>query len=129
MLTGPTDRDEHLDAEDWAMWQARQSMWRNTLRGWCQLAECYAANITEKVLDTPAHLLQEKGVAQISQFPNSDPEAFIAYKTFWILLKNWREHRREAEEAVYAAAFQGATTNLRPVILGDEAVPNALART
>ena len=121
-LAQPTTGEVRFDENQWEKWEAKQAKWRLKLRHWCTLASSYSEGIEAKILDTPEDRYRETGQARIEQFPN--PEAFFAYKTFWILYKNWREHREEAERDVYAHAFAGATTNEKPIFPGERSRPD-----
>jgi hypothetical protein len=109
-LDAPTINRATYTADNWVDWQATHSLWKRTLREWCDLARCYVDGV-DGIDDIHHDQLQQKGKAKVEQFP--DTEAFIEYKTFWIMLKQWRDFRAEAERAVINAAYNGGTTSSR----------------
>ncbi|MEA3064300.1 MAG: hypothetical protein QOJ27_739 [Sphingomonadales bacterium] len=117
LITPTTHGACYEDADQWEAWIEKFFAWRGVVQQWVDIAEAYSPHTDIQVFDVHPDQLQEKGVAKVDQFP--DPEAFIAYKGFWILLKQWRERREQVEQAVQQAAFEGATTEEKPVILGD----------
>ena len=93
-LDAPTTNGATYTEDNWEDWKATHSLWKRTLHQWCDLAGCYASGV-EGIADIHHDQLQQKGQAKVEQFP--DTEAFIEYKTFWIMLKQWRAFREEAE--------------------------------
>jgi hypothetical protein len=115
-LSAPTSMEMQLDEDLWEWWQGLHTTWKGIVFEWVNLAGCYAPGIEGKVLDVHPDQLQQKGKAKSSQFP--DAEAFITYKGFWIVLKQWRDWRQEAERAVHQVAFNGGTAGSRPIFPG-----------
>lgn len=118
-LSAPTTLEARYDADQWEEWEGKHSAWRRVVQQWADLAGCYADGMDGKVFDIHPDQFKQKGQAKVEQFP--DTEAFIAYKGFWIVLKQWRGWREEGERAVHQAAFNGATSSDRPIILGGAA--------
>ena len=106
-LSAPTNDGVTYGEQDWKEWESKERAWRETLEAWCELASCYVRGISGKVLSTDAEHYKMKGQAQVEQFP--DPEAYIGYKEFCALWKNFRNWKGEAEKAVHQVAFNGGT--------------------
>jgi hypothetical protein len=115
-LASPIDKGERLNEAAWNVWQTKEAVWRDELRRWAELASCYVPGIGQKVLTTNPEHYKRKGHAKADQFP--DTEAYIAYKEFFALWKNWYDSREDVRKAVHRIAFDGGTANERPVTLG-----------
>jgi hypothetical protein len=99
----PTREGSSYNEEQWERWQANERAWRGTLEQWCSLAAAYVPDIEAKVLTTTNEHYQQKGTAEVQQFP--DAEAYILYKTFCGLQKNWQNWQEDVRRAVHQAAF------------------------
>jgi len=111
-LAAPTQAGTHYDETTWEIWEANEASWRNTVLTWCGIAESYVPGISERVLTSSDDHYRQKGVAKVGQFP--DPEAYIAYKAFCAVWKNWCGWKDEAQRAVHQVAFNGHVDSPRP---------------
>lgn len=116
-LQAPTIHGAVYDQEQWEEWEAKERAWRRGLEQWVSLGGCYVTTLYEHVFTVPDDHYKQTGVAEISQFPT--PEALFTYKAFCAVLKNWRGWQDEVNRAVIDAAFNGKTTNERPITLGE----------
>ena len=112
-LCTPTDEAATFDADQWEAWKRKEEAWRDTLEQWCGLAQFYKGDLREIVFSTPAAYYKSSWSIKDEQFPNST--AVYEYKTFRILLKNWRDVEGEVHAVVYGIAFDGTAAQTRPV--------------
>lgn len=109
-LSRPETLHEILNVEAWEKWEAVEELWREDLRKWCELAECYQEGVTDAVFETTEGDYRSKWGIQDSQFPNSD--AVYAYKTFAILHRNWGRLVDNVEGQVNLAAYNGQANEI-----------------
>ena len=104
-LSAATHSQTSYDEARWEQWSVDHRNWNILVHEWCDLAENYVAGISAKILTTTSEHYQQKGEAKVDQFP--DAEAYIAYKVFCAILKNWKNWQLEALHAVHRVAFNG----------------------
>jgi|tagenome__1003787_1003787.scaffolds.fasta_scaffold20984143_3 hypothetical protein len=113
-LCRPTDEHRSYDFDAWEQWESTEAAWRGTLAQYCDIAECYKPGVKAFILATPESAYKQGWSVKDEQFPDST--AVYAYKTFRILLNNFKDWRDEIERAVHQAAFAGGSVGTRPAV-------------
>ena len=114
-LSAPTtDPDMKFDEAAWAIWIELEEKWRDKLNRWCELAEPYKKGVSKAVLATPEHLYRAKDwKIRDSQFPSTDTSnAVHAYKSFRIILSNWKNEWGNVNWRMSQAAFSGQAASI-----------------
>lgn len=109
-LNAATNASKHYDLEQWNEWEKQYRQWMYWVDQWTDLAEGYYTGIKAKVLTTTDDHYKLKGVAKVEQFP--DAEAYIAYKAFCAIYKNWCNWQEEAYRAVHQRAFNSGNRRM-----------------
>jgi hypothetical protein len=117
-LSAPTRGEPVASWDDWAVHERR---WRAALGDWCHLADAYRVGVTERVNDKPEEKYLGRWKADDGLFPDS--ATIYSYKTFRIILSNFREERKHVESCVRLAAFA------RPSLKGRFKIPQGEDQT
>jgi hypothetical protein len=114
-LSAPTiDPEFKLDEIAWELWTDEEEEWRDKLSRWCELAEPYKKGVTQRVFSTPEHQYRAKDwKISDGQFPPTDTSnAVHAYKSFRIILSNWKNEWGNVNWRMSGAAFQGQAASI-----------------
>ena len=115
-LSGPTRGEPLIDRDKWL---AQFGGWMGDVETWTRIAEIYRADVIKKVHDTPQHAYRGDWAEPDSLFPDGSI-AVHDYKTFRIVLNNFRDEREPVERCVQRAAFVRPSMKGRSEIERDE---------
>jgi len=114
VLIDPLVKNQPVDATVYANWCTWEGRWRLKVEEWCAIADHYRDGVFEDVFHCPEERYRDEEAWTISdaQFP-AGSNAVHAYKSFCIILDNWRSLRAEIDPYVADAAFHGLATVMR----------------
>jgi len=114
-LSAPTtDPEFKMDEAAWKTWVQDEEKWRGKLNRWCELAEPYKKGVTQEVLSTPEGLYRSNDwtISDNQCPPTGTSNSVHAYKSFRIILSNWKNEWGNVNWRMMRAAFQGQAARI-----------------